>query len=219
MKVIPAILPKSHEELVSKLERISVFQNLIQIDFVDGVVGEEKTWMPHFDLPVKNFPEGDFQFDLMVEDWKTVALGLTKFMRVESIVFHIDSWQEEDIIYAAKWSKEEKIRIGFSITNDTGLDVLFDALRLAREFNGEVFVQVMGIRTIGVQGQLFDEECLIRIRRIKEIFGETFVQVDGAMRPETARKVKEAGADAVVVGSYLFGREELSLPLEELANI
>ena len=219
MKVIPAILPKSHDELVNKLERVREYHDLIQIDFVDGVVGEEKTWMPHFDEPVKDFPDHTFQFDLMVEDWKAFSLGLSKFITIDSIVFHIDSFTDEDLEYASMWCKSNNIRCGFAITNDTGIDFLLSALLLVKEENRDIFVQVMGIRTIGVQGQVFDPESLVRIRRVRESFGDIFIQVDGAMRPETAIQVKSAGANAVVVGSYLFGREEIALPLQKLALI
>ncbi len=219
MQIIPAILPKSYNELLDKFERVKVFQNLIQIDLVDGIMGKEKTWTPKQGEDLKDFPDHDFQFDLMVEDWRSTSSALAAFMRVHSFVFHIDSFTDEDIISASSWCKEKSINCGFSITNDTPLEVLITAVHLVRESNRNVFVQVMGIRTIGVQGQVFDDICLGRICKIKENFGDIFIQVDGAMRPETARKVKTVGADACVVGSYLFGREEMSLSLEELSLI
>jgi ribulose-phosphate 3-epimerase len=219
MQVIPAILPKSYNELLEKFERVKDFQNLIQIDLVDGVVGKEKTWLPKEGEDLRDFPQHDFQFDLMVNDWKSMSYALSAFMSIHSFVFHIDSFQEAEVITVSGWCKENNIKCGFSISNDTAVDVLMSAVYLARENNRDVFVQVMGIHTIGLQGQLFDETCLMRIRKVRESFNDILIQVDGAMRPETAKKVKLAGADVCVVGSYLFGREEISLPLEELSLI
>ena len=219
MQVIPAILPKSYDELLNKFERVKDFQNLIQIDLVDGRIGKEKTWIPKEGEDLAHFPDHEFQFDLMVEDWQSVSHALSLFVRVHSFVFHIDSFREDEIVLVSKWCKDNDIKCGFSISNDTGMEILINAIYAAREDNRDLFVQIMGIHSIGQQGQLFDDTCLARIRKVRENFGDIVIQVDGAMRPETVRKIKTAGADACVVGSYLFGREEMSLPLEELAAI
>lgn len=219
MQIIPAILPKCYEELLDKCERVKDFHNLIQIDLVDGTSGGERTWLPKPNEDMRSLPEHEFQFDLMIQDWRNISFGLAAFMKIHSFVFHIDSFTEEEVLAISSWCKSKEIMCGFSISNDTGIEVLMNALYLARESNRNIFVQVMGIHTIGRQGQLFDETCLSRIRKLRENFGDMFIQVDGAMRPETVRKVKDVGADAAVVGSYLFGREEMSLPLEELAAI
>jgi ribulose-phosphate 3-epimerase len=219
MQVIPAILPKSYDELLGKFERVKDFHNLLQIDLVDGTAGGERTWLPKPNEDMSTFPEHEFQFDLMIQDWRNISFGLAALMKVHSFIFHIDSFTDEEVQAISSWCASKGVECCFSIGNDTAIDVLFNALYLVRESNRSVFVQVMGIHTIGLQGQLFDEVCLSRIRKLRENFGDLFIQVDGAMRPETARKVKDAGANAVVVGSYLFGREEMSLPLEELAAI
>ncbi len=217
MQIIPAILPKCYDELLEKCERVKDFHNLIQIDLVDGTAGGERTWLPKPHEDMSAFPEHEFQFDLMIQDWRNISFGLAALMKVQSFVFHVDSFTEEEIRAVSLWCQSRGIECGFSVSNDTAIDVLENALYITRETNHKVFVQVMGIHTIGFQGQLFDETCLLRIRKLREKFDDLFIQVDGAMRPETVRKVKDAGANAAVVGSYLFGREEISLSLEELA--
>lgn len=66
----------------------------------------------------------------------------------------------------------------------------------------------MGIEKIGEQGQIFDDHAPERIVHLKQRFGTLSIQVDGAMNPTNAPKVLEAGADTLVVGSYIFGEHD-----------
>jgi pentose-5-phosphate-3-epimerase len=77
----------------------------------------------------------------------------------------------------------------------------------------------MGIEQIGEQGQSFDESCVERIKHCLQVFPDVHVQVDGAMRPETAQKVADAGAENIVVGSYLSRHDDIGTAFSELSNI
>ena len=79
--------------------------------------------------------------------------------------------------------------------------------------------QVMVIRDIGAQGQPFDESVIGRIEEIKEWCPNLYIQVDGAMNNETAEKVKEAGADTVISGSYIFGSDDIAGVIDTLENL
>jgi len=219
MKTIPAILPKSYSELLDKIERVRDLNELVQIDLVDGVVGGEKTWMPTTSKDLSDLCISEIQFDIMAQDWKNIGTIVAGSPHTSSIVFHVDSFSQEDVAFVAKLCLDTKKRLGLSVSNDTAKEFLFEALFTARETNRDTFVQVMGIGSIGLQSQPFDDTCLERIRKIRESFGDIFIQVDGAMRPETAQTVKDAGAEAVVVGSYLFGKETMTLSLEELSRV
>jgi ribulose-phosphate 3-epimerase len=57
----------------------------------------------------------------------------------------------------------------------------------------------------GYSGQTFLPESLDRIRRLRPLVGENvLVQVDGGLRNENVRAVRDAGADLVVAGSAIF---------------
>jgi ribulose-phosphate 3-epimerase len=82
-----------------------------------------------------------------------------------------------------------------------------------------VYLQVMGIRNVGEQGMVFDEETPERIIKLKQLFGDTLVQVDGGIVVETAKRVLEAGAENLVVGSYIFGGEDAGGAIERLSQV
>jgi ribulose-phosphate 3-epimerase len=72
----------------------------------------------------------------------------------------------------------------------------------------------------GFGGQSFMEEMLPKIREVRafrEKTGGTFrIQVDGGIGPETLEKAVRAGADALVAGSAVFGRND---PVEAFRDL
>ena len=56
----------------------------------------------------------------------------------------------------------------------------------------------------GFGGQKFIEEMLEKIRDLRNIDKNIDIEVDGGINAETAKKVKEAGANVLVAGSYIF---------------
>ncbi len=61
----------------------------------------------------------------------------------------------------------------------------------------------------GFGGQVFLETALPRISAVRRMIDESGrtirLQVDGGIEPGTARRAREAGADALVAGSAIFG--------------
>ncbi|MFA6608738.1 MAG: hypothetical protein WCT07_02405 [Candidatus Paceibacterota bacterium] len=213
MKIIPAILPHSFEEITEKISSIEKFVSEVQIDICDGVFGREKTWLPDGS---EMLPSGFlYEFDVMMNDWKTyiprcVAIG------AKSIIAHVDMFSENDITELVGMVSPNSIALGISVSNDKNIDFHADMIRKAKDLYPHTFIQVMGIKKIGEQGQFFDETVPERIKELKQRFGEILIQVDGSIKPETIRLVVDAGASNVVVGSYIFGRNDVAAALETL---
>ena len=216
MQVIPAILPHSFEELIDKLERVDGLVPLVQIDICDGIFGREKTWIPQGD---EKLPESFlYQFDIMVDKWRPVLLQ-TLTLGPASIVMHVDLFTDEDINDLATIISSHTIPLGISVSNEKMIDFHADMIYKMKEKYPNIFIQVMGIRKVGEQGLIFDEETQERIRNLKKQFGDIKLQVDGGMSPETARLVVHDGAEAVVVGSYIFGSEDAGEALKNFEII
>ncbi len=56
----------------------------------------------------------------------------------------------------------------------------------------------------GFGGQKFIEDMTDKIRELRNINKEIDIEVDGGINEETSKKVKEAGANVLVAGSYVF---------------
>lgn len=72
----------------------------------------------------------------------------------------------------------------------------------------------------GFGGQKFIPQSLDKVRRLRRMIDErglsTIIEVDGGVNQETGRRLVEAGADALVAGSYVFGHAH---PKEAIAGL
>ncbi len=104
-------------------------------------------------------------------------------------------------------------RAGVSLNPHTPEDVLryvVDDLDL---------VLVMSVNP-GFGGQSFIPEVLPKIRALRAMIDATGraidLEVDGGIKPGTARKVVEAGANVLVAGSAVFGHDDYGAAIREL---
>ena len=217
MNITPAILPHSFEEIAEKTSRIEGLVNRVQIDLCDGIFGREKTWLPE---GTETLPAGfSYEFDVMVNDWNLYVMrALT--VGASCIVAHVDQFNDGDMETLVSLVSARRAQLGIAVSNDKTIDFHADMIRKAVSLYGNnVFIQVMGIRNVGEQGQIFDESATERIRALKQQFGDMSLQVDGGMTPETASLVMNAGAETIVVGSYIFGSEDAGGALKRLELI
>ena len=219
MIITPAILPKSFEELHHKLFMLEGLSEVIQIDLCDGIFGLEKTWLPYEE---KELLAGfSYEFDLMVKDWRKF-LPRVILLGAKRVVLHVDDFSDDDISEAVVIMKPHLIYIGLCVSNDKNVPAFAALVKRVDAMYSKVFIQVMGIKRIGAQGQPFDEGVLRRIEYLKNACKNIEIQVDGSMNPETILKVRNRGATCAVIGSYLFSHgathDEVKKTLNKLEN-
>jgi ribulose-phosphate 3-epimerase len=72
----------------------------------------------------------------------------------------------------------------------------------------------------GYSGQPFMPESIPRVRRLRELLPEgVHVQVDGGVGPDNVPQLVEAGANLLVAGSSVFGREDIAEAYRGLAAL
>lgn len=215
MNITPAILPHNFQEIDLKLSRIRGFSTRVQINLCDGEFGAEKTWLPEGKEILA--PDFSYEFDIMLNDWRIYTLACLALKAV-AIVAHVDKFTDEgqDMETLVAMIAPHNVALGISVSNDKGLDFHAEMIRKAKSLYTNVFIQVMGIKKIGQQGQSFDEEILGRIKALKLQFPDLLLQVDGGIHLDTIQLVQGAGADNVIVGSSVFGSDDAGESLEAL---
>jgi ribulose-phosphate 3-epimerase len=133
----------------------------------------------------------------------------------DQITFHIESCREADawgIIEAVR----KRSKPGIAISPETEINRILPLLDAIDT------VLVMSVRP-GFGGQEFIPESLDRISKLREIIDRkglrTKISADGGINDKTAPKVIEAGADSVVIGSFLFKTEDPKSFIERLRNM
>lgn len=56
----------------------------------------------------------------------------------------------------------------------------------------------------GFGGQKFIPQALEKIKKLRELYPDIDIQVDGGIKADTGKLVKDAGANILVAGSYVF---------------
>jgi ribulose-phosphate 3-epimerase len=75
----------------------------------------------------------------------------------------------------------------------------------------------------GFGGQKFIPQAVEKVRQLKKLIIETgskaLIEIDGGVNAETGKLLVEAGADALVAGSYVFGHQNPSEAIDSLKNL
>lgn len=198
MIVSLSILNIHKEDRNSKIkEFMKVEGNWIHFDVMDGVFVENKT----FDFEVvKEINEYcDFFKDVHLMTCNPdKCLQEYKNAGTNQITFHYESVEEGKILSIIKKIKSMEMKAGISIKPDTEINKIEKYLPYID------LVLVMSVEP-GKGGQKFKEESLNKIKWLKEKQKDNhyLISVDGGINNETSKLVKEAGANIVVVGTYL----------------
>ncbi len=216
MIIIPGIYPESFEEVADKLYALSGITKFVQIIISDGSYDMRRSWDPSGILP-ESF---DYEFDLALISWREY---LTKAynMSAKSAVVHVDAFTDQDYIDVTRIVSNYKKSLGVVISNDTDIKIIIDAVRRLEKYPvfsepGKLFIQVTGVKNETGNTRLFDERVLSRIRVLKKLFPNHFVQVSGRITEDTAGQVKQAGADRLISSSYIFGHEDIREAMDNL---
>lgn len=129
----------------------------------------------------------------------------------DMITFHLES--ESDTAAVIKKIRECGCKVGISLKPDTSAEAVFPYL------NDIDMVLVMTVEP-GFGGQSFMSDMLDKIAKVRakanELSLDLDIEVDGGIDGTTAPLVKQAGANVLVSGSYLFKAKDLDAAIASL---
>ena len=212
--IIPAIIPQSFEHLDDALRIAGEFTHEVQIDIVDGHFVPFTSW-PYRGggsvmLLSKYASTFEIEVDLMIAEPEK-ALLLYIEAGVQKVIVHLESVTNLNTILSHHASHHYEL--GFSIRNDTPLSTLSDVIEKAD------YIQLMGIRNIGSQGQPFDTKVLSRIKILRESYPELLISIDGSVNAETLPQLRALGANRFISGSAIFDATSPEQAFKVLSNI
>jgi len=118
------------------------------------------------------------------------------------VTFHVEA--SEEPWNTINLARAQGLEVGVAFNPETSVE---DAVGASL---GADLVLCMSIHP-GYSGQEFLPESIDRIRQLRsELHERVLVQVDGGISRENIRAVYEAGAELIVAGSAIFGREDLN---------
>ena len=195
--IIPAILSSTREDYHRRFKAVEPYTEWIQIDIVDGKFVPSKTIGAETVSSIRT--PRKLEIHLMVkfiEDWIDPFVKA----RPERIIVPIES--SRDSIGIIRHVRRHGIQIGFSLNPHTPISTME---HLIDKVDATLLLSI----NPGFQNQHFFHGVLQKIKDLKSMKGDAYIEVDGGIQPGIAKKCVEAGANGLCVGSYILKNDKL----------
>jgi ribulose-phosphate 3-epimerase len=200
--IAPSILAADFARLADEVRAIEGSADWVHVDVMDNHFVPNLT----IGLPVvqslRQATAIPFDVHLMITDPDRWAPGYAE-AGAYNVTFHAEAC--EDPVKLAKTLRAAGSRAGLAIDRDTPVEPYLELLP---------YVDLLLIMTIkaGFGGQKFLPEMLDKVRdvrrRIRAKDLEVRLEVDGGIAADTIEQAAEAGADAFVAGTAVYGADD-----------
>lgn len=202
--IAPSILGADFAHLEKDIRRADECGiDMFHLDIMDGHFAPNISFGPGIVKTINSVSETYLDVHLMLSEPEKYFEAFAK-AGANSITFHIEA--RPDPRPLVKQIRDLDCQTGISLNPDTPVDRVLPYLE---EFD---LLLVMSVFP-GFGGQSFIESALDTIAAAREYIDknglDTRIQVDGGVDGDNARKIVEAGADILVMGTAFFGSQDL----------
>jgi ribulose-phosphate 3-epimerase len=211
--VMPSILTGRFFELETKLKEFaSCGVEMIHLDVMDGHFVPNLSFGPSWVKDIKTVYPFAVDAHLMVDNPVSVVPWFIK-AGADWVSIHVELADQIDTCLIMM--RQAKVRCGLVVNPDTAIEDVFPFLDKLD------YCLLMSVYP-GYGGQAFIPKTLGKIKALRKEIDKRqapcLIQVDGGIKKENASSVIEAGADWLVVGSALYGAEQIDVYYNEIMN-
>ena len=216
-KIVPSLPATSYEELIRLFNTLEGVADEIQVDIVDGQFAPFVSW-PFTETDVETALRNmalykdifQLEVDCMIMNPERL-LDLFVEVGFRRVVVHLRSTEKYDEIISH--ARTHGYAIGFATVNHIPLEELEQHIEKIN------FVQLMGIKEIGQQGQPFDKRTLVRAKELRSKYPELEIAVDGSVNKDTIGPLLEAGVNRFAPGSAVAKTPDPARAFRELESL
>ncbi len=209
MIIAPSILSADFARLQEEVDAVEPYADWLQIDVMDG------HFVPNlsFGAPVVACLKTKLPLDvhLMVSN---PADRVAEFIKAKAahITFHAEAVPESaDRNALIGRIRSEGATAGIALNPETPVSAIDDVI-------GDVdLVLIMSVHP-GFGGQAFLPEVLEKVKVIRQNHPPLMIQIDGGIDADTAKLARDAGADNIVAGSFIFSSPDRHAAIASLRS-
>ena len=211
-----SILTVEKEDATKKFYNLETAKvDYFHIDVMDGKFVEKNTeeLMKDYALTISHITNLGIDVHLMVNDVEKY-IDEYSMLEPEIMTFHIEATKtEERTMNIIKQIKECGSKVGIAISPETSIEEIKKYLP---------YIHMVLVMTVvpGKGGQSLIPETLEKVKDLRKYMEENNIdldiEVDGGINEETSSKAVEAGADILVVGTYLVNSENYNETVKKL---
>lgn len=213
MEISTSILTVKEENAIQTFYNLESAQtDYFHIDVMDGDFVENDTSeiMKKYTDCLKNISNTPLDVHLMVSDVKKYV-DIFAPNNPSIISFHTEA--VDNVMDIINYIKNENCKVGLAISPETDIEKIYEYLPYIH------LVLIMSVKP-GKGGQKFIEETIHKIEKIKKYINEnnldTEIEVDGGVTDENIKKIKDAGVDIAVVGSFIINSKDYKYTISNL---
>lgn len=216
VEVSTSILSANRENSLGVFYNLEVAKtNYFHIDVMDSEFVENNTieLMQEYVGQIKQISNTPLDIHLMVKDIKIFVNSYIPY-EPNTITFHLEACEnEEEAKEIIRYIHDNHIKAGMAIKPNTSVEEIYKYLPYINS------VLVMTVEP-GKGGQKLIPETIDKVKKIKEYIEsnniDIDIEVDGGVNLENVEKLKEAGANIIVVGTAIINSKDYNKTIEEI---
>ncbi|AGF72547.1 ribulose-phosphate 3-epimerase [Corynebacterium halotolerans] len=210
--IAPSILSADFSKLGDEVRAVSN-ADWIHVDIMDGHFVPNLSFGPGITATVDKITDQPLDVHLMIENpekWVDQYIDAG----ADCIIFHVEA--TDDHVGLADHIRSKGVRAGFSLRPGTPIEPYLGDLAHFDE------VLIMSVEP-GFGGQSFMPEQLEKVRTLRGLIDDngldTVIEIDGGISEQTIALAAEAGCDAYVAGSAVYGQDDPAAAVDALRRL